>query len=64
MSLNEVARKFTGLQIAWTASKAALIELLYALQTNGSCNNGSIDFKELRESLIKRMDTSDETPRW
>ena len=86
--------------IKWTAPKAALIELLYALQTNGSCNNGSIDVKELaghfenifnvklgnfyrtfqeirirkisrttfldqlKESLIKRMDHSDENPKW
>jgi RteC protein. len=33
--------------ITWTAPKAALIELLYALQTSGSCNNGSLDVKDL-----------------
>jgi len=33
--------------VTWTASKAALIELLYAVQTSGSCNNGTIEVKEL-----------------
>lgn len=33
--------------VTWTASKAALIELLYAVQTSGSCNNGAIDVKQL-----------------
>lgn len=86
--------------ITWTGSKAALIELLYALQTNGSCNNGAMDVKtlashfeyifnvklgnfyrtfqeirirkisrttfldQLKEGLIKRMDQSDENPKW
>lgn len=86
--------------VTWTASKAALIELLYAIQTNGACNNGVIEVKQLathfenifnvklgnyyrtfqelrirkisrtnfldqlKESLIKRMDESDENPRF
>ena len=86
--------------VTWTGSKAALIELLYAIQTSGSCNNGSIDVRQLashfenlfnvklgnfyrtfqeirirkmsrttfldqmKESLIKRMDNSDENPRF
>lgn len=33
--------------INWTASKASLIELIYALQSTGSCNNGTIDIKNL-----------------
>lgn len=34
-------------KITWTASKVSLIELLYALQSTGSCNNGTIDVKSL-----------------
>lgn len=86
--------------VTWTASKAALIELLYAVQTSGACNGGTIDVKELahhfenlfnvklgnfyrtfqeirirkmsrtafldqlKENLVKRMDNSDENPRF
>ena len=31
----------------WTASKVSLVELLYALQSAGSCNHGNIDLKQL-----------------
>lgn len=34
-------------KITWTASKVSLIELLYALQSTGACNNGTIDIKNL-----------------
>jgi hypothetical protein len=34
-------------QINWTGPKVALVELLYALQSAGSFNNGSIGLKEL-----------------
>ncbi len=86
--------------ITWTGSKVSLIELLYAIQTSGACNNGTLDIKnlashfenifnvklgnfyrtfqeirirkisrttfldQLKESLIKRMDDSDENPRY
>ncbi len=33
--------------INWTGSKVSLVELLYALQSAGSCNNGNIDLKQL-----------------
>ena len=35
------------LKLKWTASKVSLIELMYALQSSGSCNNGSTDLKNL-----------------
>lgn len=38
-------------KLKWTASKVSLIELLYALQSSGSFNNGSIDLKSLATSL-------------
>lgn len=34
-------------QIRWTGPKVALVELLYALQSSGSFNNGTVDLKEL-----------------
>ena len=34
-------------QVNWTGSKVSLVELLYALQSTGSCNNGEIDLKHL-----------------
>jgi hypothetical protein len=43
-------------KLKWTASKASLIELLYALQTSGSFNNGSIDLKSLATSLENLFD--------
>lgn len=87
-------------RVTWTASKAGLIELMYALQTSGACNSGTIDVKDmaghferlfnvklgnfyrtfqeirirkisrtsfldqLKENLVKRMDDSDENPRY
>lgn len=39
------------LTLKWTASKVSLIELLYALQSAGSFNNGSIDLKNLASSF-------------
>lgn len=37
--------------LKWTDSKVALIELLYALHTNGCFNNGSLDLKELVQNV-------------
>lgn len=37
----------SGKALKWTASKVALIELLYALQSEGVFNNGTIELKEL-----------------
>lgn len=41
-------------KIKWTAPKVYLIELLYALQSAGSLNNGTIDLKNLA-SLFENM---------
>lgn len=50
----EIQRDLSGGQpsltragIKWTGSKVSLVELLYALQSAGSCNNGTIDLKQL-----------------
>ena len=37
--------------LVWTGSKVALVELLYALQSAGSFNNGSIGIKNLASEL-------------
>lgn len=39
--------------VNWTASKVSLVELLYALQSTGSCNNGTIDLKQLANHFEK-----------
>ena len=36
---------------SWTASKSGLIELIYALQSGGVCNNGNAGIKELADSF-------------
>ncbi len=41
----------TQKDISWTSSKVALVELLYALQSAGACNNGNIDLKRLADHL-------------
>ncbi len=38
-------------KIQWTASKANLVELIYALQSGGVCNNGSSGIKEMAEGF-------------
>ena len=38
-------------KLTWTAPKVALIELLYALQSEKVFNNGSTDLKEIAEYL-------------
>lgn len=37
--------------LIWTGSKVSLVELLYALQSTGSINNGAIGIKELANEL-------------
>jgi hypothetical protein len=37
--------------LRWTGSKVSLVELLYALQSTGSFNNGSIGIKDLANEL-------------
>jgi hypothetical protein len=90
----------TGNHLKWTASKTALIELLYALQSNGVFNDGSADIKQvatyfekmfavdlgnyyrtfqeirirksgrtnfldqLTEKLVRRMDETDDNPKY
>lgn len=40
-------------KLTWTGSKVALIELLYALQTEGVFNNGNADLKEIASYFEK-----------
>jgi len=49
----ELKPELSKLKYSWTDSKIALIELIYALHSNGSINNGKIDIKELVELFEK-----------
>jgi len=46
-------KSLTQSNVNWTGSKVALVELLYALQSAGSCNNGTIDLKQLANHFEK-----------
>ena len=37
--------------LQWTASKTALVELIYALQSGGVYNNGQMEIKEIAETF-------------
>ena len=45
----EKSQVSTKIKQNWTGSKVALIELLYDLHTEGVCNNGTSDLKEVAE---------------
>ena len=45
--------RLSGNTLQWTGSKVALIELLYALHTTGSFNNGNTDIKTIAAYLEK-----------
>jgi hypothetical protein len=40
-------QQYPKTRLAWTDSKTALIELIYALQSNGAIDNGKADIKEI-----------------
>ena len=42
-------------KLTWTSSKVALIELIYALQTEGVFNNGVSDIKDIVEHFEKNL---------
>lgn len=42
-------------KLTWTGSKVALIELIYALQTEGVFNNGIADIKDIVEHFEKNL---------
>lgn len=46
-------KSLTQTNLNWTGSKVALVELLYALQSAGSCNNGKIELKQLANQFEK-----------
>ncbi|WP_240723601.1 RteC domain-containing protein [Flavobacterium sp. J27] len=46
---SEKSQRKPNLQLTWTASKVALIELLYALHNEGVFNNGAVDLKDIAE---------------
>lgn len=50
-SVKEKSQHNHNAKLTWTAPKVALIELLYALQSEKVFNNGSTDLKEIAEYL-------------
>lgn len=49
--LKETSQLSHNAKLTWTASKVALIELLYALQSEGAFNNGRADLKEIMDQF-------------
>ncbi|MEP5341059.1 MAG: RteC domain-containing protein [Algibacter sp.] len=45
----EKSQRKPNLKMIWTSPKVALIELLYALHTEGAFNNGAADLKDIAE---------------
>lgn len=43
----EVKNAYTGKPVRWTGTKRALVELIYALDTVGCLNKGTLDIKEI-----------------
>jgi hypothetical protein len=52
---NENSQRDPNAKLTWTAPKVALIELIYALQTEGVFNNGTADVKDLTEHFEKNF---------
>lgn len=52
-TLKEKSQNTNNTKLIWTGSKVALIELLYALQTQKVINNGSSEIKEIAEYFEK-----------
>lgn len=47
----EKSQRKPNVKMIWTGSKVALVELMYALHTEGVFNNGAADLKEIAEYL-------------
>ncbi|WP_317165161.1 RteC domain-containing protein [Flavobacterium ajazii] len=45
----EKSQRKPNIKLMWTGSKVALIELLYALHSEGVFNNGALDLKDIAE---------------
>jgi hypothetical protein len=45
----EKSQRKPNVKMTWTGSKVALVELMYALHTEGVFNNGAADLKEIAE---------------
>lgn len=53
---SSTASKLNSGNLKWTASKAALTELIYALHSNNVINNGNVEIKEIATSLQDALD--------
>ena len=55
-ALKEKSQLNHNSKLTWTASKVALIELLYALQSQSAFNSGRADLKEIMDHFEKTFD--------
>ena len=46
---NEKSQRKPNMKMVWTGSKVSLIEIMYALHTEGVFNNGAADLKDIAE---------------
>lgn len=47
--VSDKSQRKPNIKLMWTGSKVALTELLYALHSEGTFNNGSVDLKDIAE---------------
>ncbi|WP_207788156.1 RteC domain-containing protein [Flavobacterium lotistagni] len=47
--ISEKSQRKPNIKMTWTGSKVALTELLYALHSEGTFNNGAVDLKDIAE---------------
>lgn len=52
----EVKNAYTGKPVRWTGTKRALVELIYALDTVGCLNKGTLDIKEIVAYFEEMLD--------
>ena len=52
---NKNSQREPNAMLTWTAPKVSLIELIYALQTEGVFNNGTADIKDLTDHFEKNL---------
>lgn len=53
---NEKSQRKPNIKMIWTGSKVALIELMYALHTEGVFNNGAADLKDIADYFEHTFD--------
>lgn len=52
----EIKNGYAGKPVRWTGTKRALVELIYALDTVGCLNKGTLDIKEIVAYFEEMLD--------